>query len=217
MGDRAAKLAMLSEFARVGSALGSGHRLEILDLLAQGEHSVDAIARAARLPLTTASAHLKTLREADLVVTRREGTRIFYSLADTDVAELLALVRIVAIRHRPAARVARDNYLGTEPEQVSREELLRRVDAGEVIVVDVRPAAEYQAGHIPGAVSIPIEQLAARLAELPADREIVAYCRGRFCVFAHEAVRLLNGRGRAARRLEAGMLEWRLAGFPVAS
>ncbi len=217
MGDRGAKLALLDEFARVGSALGSGSRLEILDLLAQGERSVDAIARATHLRLTTASAHLKILRQANLVTTRRDGTRIFYRLAGTDVAELLATLRSVAVRHRPSARTARDDYLGPATEQVSRDELLRRIEAKEAVVLDVRPAVEYAAGHIPGAVSIPIEELRARLAELPADQEIVAYCRGRFCAFAHDAVRLLTAHERRALRLEDGMLEWRLADLPVAT
>jgi rhodanese-related sulfurtransferase/DNA-binding transcriptional ArsR family regulator len=218
MGDRAAKTALFDQFARVGKALASGKRLELLDLLAQGERTVEALAKAAALGLTTASAHLQTLKQANLVVTRREGTKIYYRLAGTDVAALYALVRTVAREHLPDVEAARTAYLGAaDTEQVTREELIRRVRTDEVVVLDVRPRAEYAAGHIPDAISVPIEELADRLADLPADQEIVAYCRGAYCVLAHDAVRLLTRNGRRARRLAAGMLEWRLADLPVAT
>lgn len=217
MGDRDAKTVLFEQFARVGKALASGKRLELLDLLAQGERTVDALARAAGLGLTTASAHLQALKQANLVATRREGTKIYYRLAGADVAALYALVRTVANAHLPDVEAARTAYLGPETEQVTREDLLRRVEAGEVIVLDVRPREEYAAGHIPGAVSIPVDELAERLADLPADQEVVAYCRGAYCVFAHDAVRLLTTHGRRARRLADGMLEWRLAELPVAT
>lgn len=216
MGDRAAKSALFEQLARVGKALASGKRLELVDLLAQGERTVEALARAAGLGLTTASAHLQTLKQANLVATRRDGTRIYYRLAGTDVAALYALVRAVATDHLPDVAAARAAYLGPETEQVTREELLRRARSDEVVVLDVRPREEYEAGHIPGAISIPVEELAGRLAELPADQEVVAYCRGAYCVFAHDAVRLLTAAGRPARRLADGMLEWRLADLPVA-
>lgn len=216
MGDRVAKTALFDQFARVGKALGSGKRLELLDLLAQGERTVDALAKAAELGLTTASAHLQTLKQANLVSTRREGTKIYYRLAGADVAALYALVRTVADDRLPDVAAARAAYLGPATDEVSRDELLRRVRAGEVTVVDVRPREEYTAGHIPGALSIPLEELRQRLAELPADQEVVAYCRGTYCVFAHDAVRLLTAQGRTARRLADGMLEWRLADLPVA-
>ena len=218
MGDRQAKDALLEQFAAVGKALASPKRLELLDLLAQGERSVDALAKAAGLGVTTCSAHLQTLRHAGLVRTRRAGTTVFYSLAGDDVASLLAQVRSVAAAHRAETERARLAYLGDDDalEQVSRDELLARVDAGGVVVLDVRPAEEYRAGHIPGAVSIPLERLGARLAELPPDVEVVAYCRGAYCVLAHDAIRLLRAQGRVARRLADGMLEWRLAGLPVA-
>ncbi|UUV28669.1 metalloregulator ArsR/SmtB family transcription factor [Amycolatopsis roodepoortensis] len=217
MGDRDAKNALFDQFARVGKALGSGKRLELLDLLAQGERTVDSLARAAELGLTTASAHLQTLKQANLVATRRDGTKIYYRLAADDIAALYALVRSVASEHLPDVEAARAAYLGPDTDQVTREELLDRVQAGHATVLDVRPREEYAAGHIPGAVSIPLEELSERLAELPADQEIVAYCRGAYCVLAHDAVRLLAAEGRSARRLTDGMLEWRLAELPVAS
>ncbi|HEV8560155.1 MAG TPA: metalloregulator ArsR/SmtB family transcription factor [Actinophytocola sp.] len=216
MGDRETKTALFDQFARVGKALASGKRLELLDLLAQGERTVDALARAADLGLTTASAHLQTLKQANLVATRRDGTKIYYRLAGTDVAALYALVRSVAHAHLPDVEAARTAYLGTDTEYVTRDELLRRADTG-TLVLDVRPHEEYTAGHIPGAISVPLDELPERLAGLPADQEIVAYCRGAYCVLAHDAVRLLTATGRPARRLADGMLEWRLADLPVAT
>ncbi|SDH83751.1 Rhodanese-related sulfurtransferase [Actinokineospora alba] len=215
MGDRAAKTALFDQFARVGKALASGKRLELLDLLAQGERTVDALARAADLGLTTASAHLQTLKQANLVETRRAGTKIYYRLADGDVAALFALVRTVAHDRLPDVDAAAVAYLGPKTESVTRDELLRRVQSGRATVIDVRPAEEFAAGHIPGARSVPLDDLADLLADLPADQEIVAYCRGAYCVLAHEAVRLLRARGHRAVRLADGMLEWRLAALPV--
>jgi rhodanese-related sulfurtransferase/DNA-binding transcriptional ArsR family regulator len=217
MGDRDAKTALFEQFARVGKALGSGKRLELLDLLAQAERTVESLARAAELGVTTASAHLQTLKQANLVATRRAGTKIYYRLAGADVAALYDLVRTVASEHLPDVEAARVAYLGADTDQVTRDELLQRVRSGQATVIDVRPAQEYAAGHIPGAVSIPLEELAERLADLPMDQEIVAYCRGAYCVLAHDAVRLLTAQGRPARRLADGMLEWRLADLPVAT
>jgi rhodanese-related sulfurtransferase/DNA-binding transcriptional ArsR family regulator len=216
MVDRGAKTALFDQFARVGKALASGKRLELLDLLAQGERTVDALAKSAGLGLTTASAHLQTLKQANLVATRREGTKIFYRLAGDDVAALFALLRTVAEDRLPDVRSAREAYLGDDTDAVSREELIERVRSGRATVIDVRPAEEFAAGHIPGAVSIPLTELADRLAELPAGQEIVAYCRGAYCVLSHDAVRLLTERGFTASRLTDGMLEWRLADLPVA-
>lgn len=216
MGDRTAKDALFAEFAAVGKALGNPGRLELLDLLAQGPRSVEDLASAAGLGVTTCSAHLQTLREAGLVRTRREGRRVFYSLSGDDVAGLWAHLRRVAQSHRPHTEPARRAYLGPEDTvAVGTEELLRRLDAGEAVLLDVRPAPEYAAGHLPGAVHVPLEELAGRLSELPRDREIIAYCRGRYCVLAHDAVRLLTAHGLAARRAADGVLEWRLAGLPV--
>jgi rhodanese-related sulfurtransferase/DNA-binding transcriptional ArsR family regulator len=214
MGDRAGKDALFAEFAAVGKVLGNAKRLELLDLLGQGPRSVEDLAAAAELGMSTCSAHLQTLREAGLVETRRDGRRIYYSLAGDDVAGLWDHLRRVAQRHRPHTELARRAYLGPEDtETVDTTELLRRLQTGDVVVLDVRPTAEYTGGHLPGAVHVPLEELAERLAELPADHEVVAYCRGQYCVMAHDAVRLLNERGYRARRAADGALEWRLAGL----
>ncbi|WP_380283926.1 ArsR/SmtB family transcription factor [Kitasatospora purpeofusca] len=216
MGDPARKAALFDALAATGKALSNGKRLELLDLLAQGERSVDALAKAAGLGLTTASAHLQTLKQAGLVATRRDGVRIHYRLAGDDVAALYAQLQRVALAHLAATGQARAAYLGPpDTGHLTREELLARVKAGTATVIDVRPAEEYAAGHIPGALSVPLDQLEARLAELPAGVEVVAYCRGANCVLAHDAVRLLTVRGRSAKRLADGMLEWRLAALPV--
>lgn len=216
MGERAAKEALYAEFAAVGKVLGNPKRLELLDLLAQGPRSVEDLASAAGVGMSTCSAHLQTLREAGLVDTRREGKRVFYSLAGDDVAGLWEHLRGVARAHRPHTELARRAYLGPDDtDAVDTEELLRRVDSGDAVVLDVRPEPEYASGHLPGALHIPLEELAGRLSELPRDREIVAYCRGQYCVLAHDAVRLLNARGLPARRATDGVLEWRLAGLPV--
>jgi rhodanese-related sulfurtransferase len=217
MGEAGRKSELFEQLARVGKALGSGKRLELLDLLAQAPRSVADLAATAGLGLTTASAHLQTLKQAGLVATSREGTTIRYRLADADVAALFTQLRAVAAARLPDVEAARVRYLGEDTEQVDREELLRRARAGEVVVLDVRPTPEFAAGHIPGAVSIPIDELPDRLSELPADVEVVAYCRGAYCVFAHDAVRILDAEGRRAVRLAEGMLEWRLADLPVAT
>ncbi|MFH8622840.1 ArsR/SmtB family transcription factor [Streptomyces vietnamensis] len=210
------KAALYDAFAASGKALASGKRLELLDLLAQGERTVDALAKAAGLNLTTASAHLQTLKQAGFVATRREGVRIHYRLAGDDVARLFALLRKVADRHQAAVPAARDAYLGEDgAAEVTHEELLARVEAGNVVVLDVRPLEEYQAGHIPGAVCIPVTELTDRIGELPEETEVVVYCRGEYCALAYDAVRLLTDHGRRAVRLDDGMLEWRLADLPV--
>lgn len=216
MGDRATKDALFAEFAAVGKALGNPTRLELLDLLAQGPRSVDDLATAAQVGISTCSAHLQTLREAGLLHTRRKGKRIFYSLAGDDVAGLWDQLRRVAQKHRPHTELARRAYLGPEDTTaVDSDELLRRLEAGDAVLLDVRPEPEYAAGHLPGAVHIPLEELTERLSEMPRDREIIAYCRGRYCVLAHDAVRLLSGHGMSARRAADGVLEWKLAGLPI--
>ncbi|MBJ8340831.1 metalloregulator ArsR/SmtB family transcription factor [Antrihabitans sp. YC3-6] len=216
MGDRIAKTEMFDQFARVGKALSNGKRLELLDLLAQGERPVEALAQACELGLTTASAHLQTLKQANLVATRRDGTKVFYRLAGADIAALFALMRTVAYTHLPDVEAAAAAYLGPDTAHISRDELLSRIKAGTVTILDVRPRTEYDAGHIPGALSIPLEELEDRLAELPAGNQIVAYCRGAYCVLAHDAVRLLTDHERPSARLADGMLEWRLADLAVA-
>ncbi|GAB3273294.1 metalloregulator ArsR/SmtB family transcription factor [Sinomonas notoginsengisoli] len=221
-GKRADKAALFEAFARVGKALANGKRLELLDLLTQGERSVEALAEAAGLGLSTASAHLQTLRQAGLVTTRRDGTKIYYGAAGPDVLRLYALLRGVAqervadVEPRRAAYLRLAGHRAGE-EGLTREDLAERAAAGTVTVLDVRPSAEFRAGHVPGAVSIPVDELDARLAELPAGSEVVAYCRGAYCVMAYDALDILRAHGIAARRLEDGMLEWRLAGMAVES
>jgi rhodanese-related sulfurtransferase len=216
MGDRQAKDHLFEQFARVGKALSSPTRLELLDLLAQSERTVDSLARAAALQVSTCSAHLQTLKQARLVATRRDGTKVYYRLAGADIAALYAGVQQVTAAHIGDLAPARSAYLGPDDtEHIGRDELWRRVSRGEVTVIDVRPAEEHAAAHIPGALSIPVDELADRLGEIPTDTQVVAYCRGAYCVFAHDAVRLLNSNGRHASRLVEGMLEWRLADLPV--
>ena len=219
MTDRAAKTRLYEQFARVGQALASPARLELLDLLAQGERGVEDLAGAAGLRLSNASAQLQVLASAGLATRRRSGRRVYYRLADDAAGLLAADVQQFASERLAEAGRAACGYLGDVDalQPVSQEELTRRIQAGDVLVVDVRPAAEYAAGHIPGALGIPHDELRARLGELPARTEIVAYCRGRYCVMAPEAVRILRRHGYAARPLEGGLPEWRRAGRPVTS
>lgn len=213
--DRAAKNELHAQFARIGRALANPHRVEILDLLAQGERSVEILAARSAISVGLASAHLQGLRRAGLVESRRRGTRILYRLTGDDVYELLAAARSVATaRIADADRAARE-LLGAPIEAVSRAELLARVRSGDAVVVDLRPSDEYEAGHIAGAISIPIAELRARIAEIPDGVEIVAYCRGPYCALAPQGVMLLRRAGRRARRLEDGFPEWRIAGLPV--
>lgn len=220
MGNPVRKAELFEAFAQVGKALASPKRLELLDLLAQGERSVELLAQRAGLGLTTASNHLQVLRQSGLVATRKEGTKVYYRPAGDDVAELWSQLRDVASAHLADVDRARAAYLGDgeadDVADVTRDELLRRLEIGDVIVIDVRPGEEYTAGHIPGASSLPLDELADRLAELPPDTTIVAYCRGAYCVMAHDAVRRLRAEGLHAVRLADGMLEWRLADLPVA-
>jgi rhodanese-related sulfurtransferase len=219
MGDRAAKQALFDEFARVGKALASGRRIELLDVLANGERTVDALARQVGLSVPNASQHLQVLRQAGLVSTRREGNSIYHRLAAPEVFELWRALRTVATSRLAEVERLAAAYLGggrEELEPITHQELARRLaDGEELVVLDVRPAEEHAAGHLPGAVSIPVSELRERLAELPGDREIVAYCRGPFCAFAHEAIRVLTDAGLSARRLEDGLPEWAAAGLPV--
>ena len=207
---------LYEQFARVGKALASPKRLEMLDVLAQGERSVEALAQATGLKLTTASAHLQSLRQGGLVASRKQGTRIFYRLSSEAVGRLFVDVRDVAARHLAETKNAAAAFLGEDPmEPMTRDDLLDRLDKGKLVVLDVRPADEYAAGHITGSVSIPLNELRDRLNEIPQRATVVAYCRGEFCVLAYEAVRMLRERGRKAQRLEGGMLEWRLEERPV--
>ena len=210
---------LFSELAVLGKAFGSAKRLVLVELLAQGERTVDALATAAGMGLSTASAHLQVLRLANVVQTRREGTRIHYRLAGDDVAALYDAMRTVARARSADVARALDAYLdvpdGDEVALVSRTELAALLASGTVDLIDVRPPTEYAAGHIPGARSLPFEQLTAAVGSLRSGRPLVAYCRGAYCVLAHDAVRLLAGEGIGASRLEDGMLEWRTHGHPV--
>ena len=214
MSAHPAKTRLFEHLAQVGHALGSGPRLAMLDLLSQSERSVEQLAAAAELSVANASQHLQVLRRAGLVATRREGPRVHYRPAGDDVVSLwLSLREVAEARLGDVERAARD-YLGDEVEAIGRAELAGRLQAGEVVVIDVRPRIEFAAGHIQGARSVPLDELEARLSEIPDDAEVVAYCRGPYCVYAHEAVRRLQAAGRPARRLEDGWPEWRLAGLP---
>lgn len=214
MASGEAKETLFEAIALMGKAFSSPRRLELLDLLAQAPRSVEEIANASGQSVANASQHLQALHAAGMVTRAREGTRVRYALAGEETLRLwLALRDASAARLAEVQRAAHD-YLGEDVETVGREELLERLASGEAILVDVRPEEEFAAGHIEGARSIPIEELEQRLEELPADREVVAYCRGPFCAYAHEAVRRLQESGREARRLEDGWPEWRLAGEP---
>lgn len=217
MGDREAKDALFDGFAGVAKALANGRRAELVDVLAQGERHVEALATEIGHSVANTSFHLRALAAAGLVLTRREGNRVHYRLASDRVGELWAALRDVATAHTAHLDDLAAAYLGDRSrlEEIGRDELARRLDEGGLVILDVRPVAEYAAGHIPGAYSIPAGELARRLRDLPADVEVVAYCRGPFCVYADDAVRLLRRRGRVARRLEDGFPEWRRAGLPV--
>lgn len=217
--DRDFKDAVYEQLARLGKALDSPRRLELLDLLAQGERSVETLARLAGLGVTNTSAHLQALARARLVATRKQGTKVWYRLADDQVAGFLTELRRLGHARLADLDQAVHGYLDApgDPEPVTRAELADRMARGEAAVLDVRPAEEYAAAHIPTARSVPLERLEADLDRLglPRDREIVAYCRGPWCVYAPRAVRLLRQRGYLARRLEDGLPEWRLAGLPT--
>jgi len=218
MGQRAFKDQMYAQFARLGKALASPGRLELLDLLAQGERPVDDLAREAALSVANASAHLKVLHQARLVDSRKEGLRVYYRLADPAVYRLWSALRHVGERQLAEIDRLVATYLCERDalEPVSRDELQRRLAEGTAAVVDVRPAVEYRQGHIAGSRSLPTDELAARLNELDPAQEVVAYCRGPYCVFADEAVALLRERGYAATRYAEGYPEWAAAGLPVA-
>ena len=216
MDDRSFKDSLYEQFARIGHALSTPKRLEILDLLGQGERSVEVLANEANLSVPNASQHLKVLRSARLVDSRREGAFVYYRLAHLAVWRLWAALRDLGeLRLTEIGELLRSLADDEGTELVDRPTLWRMAQDGEVTVLDVRPPAEYDAGHIPGAVSIPLEDLERRLSDVPRDQPIVAYCRGPYCVLAVEAVELLRNRGFTARRLEDGFPEWREDGLPV--
>ncbi len=212
--SRRAKDALFEAISVMGKAFASPVRLELLDLLAQAPRTVDELARASGQANANASQHLQALHQAGLVTREREGTHVRYTLAGDETLRLwLSLREASAVRLAEVERAAR-HYLGEDVEAVGREELVERLTRGDVVLVDVRPAEEFAAGHIEGARSIPLEELQRRLAELPPDHEVIAYCRGPFCAYAHDAVRRLRAAGRKARRLEDGWPEWRLCRRP---
>jgi rhodanese-related sulfurtransferase/DNA-binding MarR family transcriptional regulator len=215
MKTHARKGALFEAIALMGKGFASPVRLELLDLLAQAPRTVQGLARASEQSTANTSQHLQALQAAGLVTRRREGTSVRYALAGEDVLALwLALRDASAARLAEVERAARE-YLGDEVEAVGRGELIARLSRGEAVLVDVRPAEEYAAGHIDGARSIPLDELERRLAELPEDREVIAYCRGPFCAYANQAVRTLERSGRQARRLEEGWPEWNLGRQPT--
>ncbi|MFP5219608.1 MAG: ArsR/SmtB family transcription factor [Actinomycetes bacterium] len=215
--DRHAKDALYDALASVAKAMGNGRRAELIDVLAQGERRVEDLAREIGQSVANTSQHLQFLLRAGLVRTRREGTRVYYSLASGHVADLWRAMRDVAAEHVSAVDALATAYLGdrTQLVTVDRDELMRRLRTGDVVVLDVRPPAEYDAGHLPRAVNVPPDELEERLRELPADRDVVAYCRGPLCAYADTAVRLLTEQGRPAARLVDGLPEWAAAGLPV--
>lgn len=211
------KDALYDQFARIGKALASPKRIELLELLAQAPRTVEALAAETAQPLANASQHLQVLRAARLVETEKSGLHVTYRLADQRVATMLVALRELAdVRLLEVGEVTRAYFAQRDSfEAVDREALVRRVRNGEVVVLDVRPPEEFRAGHLPGAVSIPLADLKRRLSELPKRREIVAYCRGPYCVFAVDAVKLLRARGFKASRMEDGVPEWRARGLPI--
>ena len=213
------KQALLSQLACVAKALGHAHRLELLELSAQGERSVEALAESAGLKVGNASQHLQHLRRAGLLASRRDGKQVLYRLTDEAIVGLLTDLRCIAERNLAEVRSLLDGYFKDRDslEPVSRADLVRRMRAGSVIVLDVRPESEYDAGHVPGARNVPLPELKKKLSGLPRNQEIVAYCRGPYCVLSFEAVAMLRERGYKAHRLEDGLPEWKAAGLPVES
>ncbi len=217
MSSQSPKQLLYVQFAEVAKALGHGHRLEILELLAQGERSVEALAERAGLSIANASQHLRLLRRTGLLTSRRNGKQIRYRLSDPAVLDLLAALHRVAERNLAEVRDVVAGYFHQRDalEPVSRKELVRRIKDGQVTVLDVRPEDEFAAGHLPRAINIPLRELPRRLRDLPKNREVVAYCRGPYCVLAFEAAALLRKHGYDVRRLEGGYPEWEAAGLPV--
>ncbi|NQV21303.1 MAG: metalloregulator ArsR/SmtB family transcription factor [Rhodospirillales bacterium] len=208
---------MLEHFAGVAKALGHVHRLDLMEYLAQGERGVDELAEAAGLSVANTSQHLQVLRKAGLVDARKDGVRVIYRLSGDDVVDLQGALRRTAERHVAEIDQVISGYFRARDslEPVSREELLRRAKDGLVTVLDVRPPGEYSAGHLPGAINLPLKDLEKHLGEIPREREVIAYCRGPYCVLAFEAVALLRAKGLKARRLEDGYPEWKAAGLPL--
>lgn len=217
MQKQSPKHQLYEQFAQVAKALSHAHKLELLELLAQGERSVEALANVAGLTVANTSRHLQQLRHAGLIASRKEGLYVFYRIAGDDVIDLLRSLRRTGRRHISEVSEVVIGYFNERDalEAVSREELLRRSKDGLVTVLDVRPSEEYEVGHIPGALNVPLNEIEQHLAGLPKEQEVIAYCRGEYCVLAFEAVAALRKKGFTARRLEEGYPEWRAAGLPV--
>ncbi len=215
--EQSPKHQLYEQFAQVAKALGHAHKLELLELLAQGERNVEALAKVAGFTVANTSRHLQQLRRAGLIASRKDGLYVFYRLAGDDVIELLRSLRRTGQRRINDLNDIVMGYFNDRDnlEPVSRKELLQRSKDGLVTVLDVRPSEEYEAGHIPGALNVPLDQIRQQLAKLPRDQEIIAYCRGEYCVLAFEAVATLRKKGFTARRLEEGYPEWKAAGLPV--
>ncbi len=211
------KQALFAQFAAIAKALGHGHRLELLELLAQGERTVEVLAQLTGLSTANASQHLQNLKRSGLLKSRRQGKFVYYALADDGILNVLGALRRIAERNvAEVERVVRSYFNKLDDlEPVTRKQLLRMIREDAVMVLDVRPPDEFASGHVPGAVNIPLRALKERLSEINPDREIVAYCRGEYCVLSFEAVALLRARGFKVRRLEEGLPEWRAAGMPV--
>jgi DNA-binding transcriptional ArsR family regulator len=210
---------LYGQFARIGKAVANPHRLELLELLWQGERTVEPLAQAAGLSVANASQHLQGLREAGLIESRKRGLFVYYRLADPAVFELMRAVRIVAERRLgDLERLVREHFGDrSDPEPIGIDELVERARLGKIVILDARPAIEYDAGHIAGAISVPVDELQMRLRSLPKGKEYVAYCRGDYCAYADRAVELLQANGRKVRRLLGGFAEWKATGHPVSA
>lgn len=217
MSESSFKKDLFRQFARIAKAMSNGHRLELIEFLAQSERSVDELARLSGMSVANTSQHLQQLRQAGLVEGRKEGQKVFYRITDEDVELLFNALREVAERHLGEVNELVSSYLQVKDdlEPVPPEELLERIRQGLVTVIDVRPPEEYAAGHLPGAINLPLSELEHRVGDLDADREVVAYCRGPHCVLAFDAVALLRDKGLAASRLDGGLPEWRHKGLPI--
>ena len=217
MSSKGVKQLLLEQFSRVGKAMSNANRLEILEFLAQSEYNVDELSKLIGITVANTSQHLQQLRQAGLVISRKQGLKVYYSLSGDDVIELLTVQRKVAERHLAEVDQLINQFLTVKDslEPLPREELLSRIKQGLVTIIDVRPAIEYNAGHVPGAINMPLDKLEERLGDIDTDREIVAYCRGPHCVLAFDAVEKLRQQGFKANRLEDGFPEWKTAGLPV--
>lgn len=216
--DTSPKKQLFTHFAQIAKAMASPNRLELLEALAQGERSVDKLAQATGMPIANTSHHLQVLREGGLVQSRKEGVQVIYRLSDDEIPQMLGCLQRVGERHLAKVElIVREHFASDDGLRlVNHQELTALLKSGEAIVIDVRPPEEYAAGHIPGAINVPIEALPRRLAEFPQRKEVVAYCRGPYCMLAVEAVKRLRKRGYRARRLEDGFPEWKSEGRPVA-